>query len=150
MRKNETVTICEMDPKGTMLAFAPKYRNPDLAPVAFSAYDDHIQRWWKNRQIPIRQGRVEKMLREKGFDEPSEYLLKNLGLSLTDYYWIKPIDSSLKWEDVNLFDNDFKENLMQPVSNRDSSAALSCTPNSSLKGELEKKFLTSHELREED
>ncbi|MBR2673852.1 MAG: HipA domain-containing protein [Mogibacterium sp.] len=141
MRKNDIVTICDLDEAGNMLAFSRNYRNPELAPLAYKGYEDSIQRWWRNRQIPLRQGRVEQMLRKKGFDEPSEYLLKNLGLSLVDYYWIRPIDTSLKWEDVNLFENDFKENIMEPISVKSSSRAESYTPNSSLKGELEKTWL---------
>ena len=141
MRKNDIVTICELDGTGTMLAFSSKYRNPELAPLGFASCDGHIKRWWKNRQIPVRQGRVEEMLRKKGYDGPSEYLLKNLGLSLTDHYWIRPIESSLKWEDVNLFDNDFKEDLLQPFDPSDIFNDRSLTPNSSMRGELEKSWL---------
>lgn len=147
MRKNEVVTICDMDMKGNMLAFSPNYRNPEIAPLGFAASDDHIQRWWKNRQISVRQGRVEELLRRKGFDEPSEYLLRNLGLSLTDYYWIRPIDSAIRWEDVNLFDNDFKENLMEPSLQDQPDRPESCTPNSSLKGELEKSWVIKNGTR---
>ena len=38
-------------------------------------------------------------------------LTGSLGLSLSDQYWIRPIGSDLGWEDVNLFDNPFPENL---------------------------------------
>ena len=48
----------------------------------------------------------------RGLISTGEYLLRNLGLSLTDHYWIKPIDSSLKWAEVNLFDNDFRDNII--------------------------------------
>lgn len=114
MRKDEVITICDIDEQGNMLAFSHNFRNPELAPPGYSAYTDHIQRWWRGRQIPIRQGRLEEMLRRKGFDEPGGYLLHNLGLSLTDYYWIKPVDSALRWKDVNLFENDFREDLLDP------------------------------------
>lgn len=112
MRKNEIVTICDFTEDGTMIAFSPRFRNPELAPLDFQASDAHIRKWWQNRQIPLRQGRVEDMLRRRGLTAPGEFLLKNLGLSMTDCYWIRPVGSSLRWEDVNLFENDFKENLM--------------------------------------
>lgn len=38
------------------------------------------------------------LLKIKGIFYPEEYLVKNLGLSLTDYYWIRPIDSGLTKE----------------------------------------------------
>ena len=142
MRKNEIVTICDLNEYGVMIACSPKYKNPELAPLGFAAYSDHISRWWRNRQIPIRQGRVEEMLRAKGFDEPSEYLLRNLGLSLTDYYWLKPIDSSLRWRDVNLFENDFRDNLLTDgVKGHTNRSVDALTPNSSLRGELEKSWV---------
>ena len=34
-------------------------------------------------------------------------LVNNLALSLTDCYWIKPIDSLVTWEQVSLFQNNF-------------------------------------------
>lgn len=141
MRKNRVITICDLDESGNMLAFSRKYREPELAPLGFAASEDHIIRWWRNRHIPLKQGRVAEMLRLRGFDEPSEYLLRNLGLSLTDYYWIRPIDSSLRWEDVNLFDNDFKENLLISPNTGHSKKWASCTPNSTLRGELEKSWV---------
>lgn len=141
MRKNRVITLCDLDEAGNMLDFSRKYREPELAPLGFAASEDHIIRWWRNRHIPLKQGRVAEMLQLKGFAEPSEYLLRNLGLSLTDYYWIRPIDSSLRWEDVNLFDNDFKENLLTGLSPGRSKNIASCTPNSTLRGELEKSWV---------
>lgn len=141
MRKNDVVTLCELDDSGNILDYSENFRNPELAPLGYRSYKDHLARWWKNRHIPLRQGRVESMLRQRGFDEPSEYLLRNLGLSLTDYYWIRPVDSGLRWEDVNLFDNDFKENLLMDSVPRNNTSASSCTPNSTLRGELEKSWV---------
>ena len=69
--------------------------------------------------------------------ESSEFALSNLGLSLTDYYWVKPVQSSLTWEDVNLFDNDFKKNLLVRI---DDASPGSHTPNSTLQGQLEKSW----------
>ncbi|MBE6042420.1 MAG: hypothetical protein E7220_07880 [Clostridiales bacterium] len=142
MRKDEVITLCDFAPDGTMISFSPRFRNPELAPLEFARYSDHLKRWWKNRQIPVGQGKVEQMLKERGLIAAGEYLLSNLGLSLTDYYWIKPIDASLKWKDVNLFDNDFRENLLTVGGMKISGTASSgFTPNSSLKGELEKSWV---------
>ena len=138
MRKNEVITLCDFTDDGVMISYSEKYRNFELAPLGYRASPDYLKRWWQNRQIPIRQGRVQEMLTEKGLLNPGDYLLKNLGLGLTDYYWIKPVGSSLRWEDVNLFENDFKDNILVPSSKSDYKTF---TPNSSLKGELEKTWL---------
>ena len=45
--------------------------------------------------------------------DPADYLIQNLGLSLTDYYWMKPVGSHLKWKDVNLFENAFSGDALQ-------------------------------------
>lgn len=145
MRKDDVITICDISGDGTMISWSPKFRNPELAPLEYHESADHIGKWWKNRQIPVRQGRVEAMLRERGLTAPGQFLLKNLGLSLTDYYWIRPVGSVLRWKDVNLFDNDFRENLMTArrtgSGTSSESRTASCTPNSSLKGELEKSWV---------
>ena len=103
MRKDDVVTICDFSEDGEMLSYVPNYKNPELSPLAYRRYADHLKRWWKNRQIPLRQGRVEEILAERGLVSPGELTLSNLGLSLTDYYWLKPIDSDLKWKNVNFY-----------------------------------------------
>lgn len=45
--------------------------------------------------MPLSQGKIRRILEEQGVSCPEEYLVKNLGLSLTDYYWIRPLDSEL-------------------------------------------------------
>ena len=141
MRKDDVVTLCNMTEDGQMISWADRFRNPELSPLEHRRSRDYLRRWWNNRQIPIRQGRLEQMLREKNLAGPSEYLARNLGLSLTDYYWMKPVDSSLRWADVNLFDNDFRENLLQAMDDAPGRTAGSFTPNSSLRGELEKSWI---------
>jgi hypothetical protein len=141
MRKDEAVTLCEVAEDGTMVAYAKNYRNPELAPLEYRASKDHIARWWRARQIPLSQGRVEEMLRQRGLAAPGEFLIRNLGLSLTDYYWMKPVDSALRWADVNLFENDFRENILVSIGDSSPDKPHSCTPNSSLRGELEKSWV---------
>ena len=153
MRKDDIVTLCDFSPDGTMDSFAPNYRNPELAPLEGRARKDHLKKWWQSRQIPLSQGRVRAMLEEKGLVAPGEFLLRNLGLSLTDFYWIRPVDSSLRWADVNLFENDFREDLMVGIDedrgdrNEDGDdegeggrSRSAYSPNSSLRGELEKSW----------
>ena len=140
MRKNKRITALDFSDDGVLLRYSSEITDPELAPLEYRASKDHIARWWRARQIPLSQGRVEEMLRQRGLAAPGEFLIRNLGLSLTDYYWMKPVDSALRWADVNLYDNDFRENLMQSkpdAANRTDNF----TPNSSLRGELEKSWI---------
>ena len=141
MRKDDLVTLCDISRDGQMISYAAKMRNPELSPLEYRVFPDHLKRWWQNRHVPLHQGRIEVMLREKGLFEPGEYLLKNLGLSLTDHYWVKPVGSHLRWQQVNLFENDFKENALSSISDGWSKSPAVYTPNSSLKGELEKSWI---------
>ena len=146
MRRDEVITVCDFSDDGDMIAYSPSYKNYELSPLGYRTSKDHLKRWWKNRQIPVRQGRVSEMLAARGLTGPGDMMIRNLGLSLTDYYWIKPVGSSLKWRDVNLFENDFKENLLDVKGlsenhDNDDSGSRSYSPNSTLRGELEKSWV---------
>ena len=66
----------------------------------------NIYKWWANRTIPEGRDRLEFILKQNGCKTSKELLLKNLGLSLTDTYWICPENYRyLTFDDVNLFDN---------------------------------------------
>lgn len=139
MRKNDIITYTEMSEDGNMLSYSPNIRNIDLAPIQDRYQNDWLKRWWKERSVPVEQDNIRNYLRERGFSVPSEYLIKNLGLSLTDYYWIKPVDSDLKWEDVNLFDNPFTDNVLNYTPEENSDEKIShYSPNGTLQGRIEK------------
>ncbi len=144
MRKDTPITVVVLDESGVMLKFSQSIANPELAPLQDQYQSDWLKRWWSERSVPVTQGKIGEYLREHGYNLPSEYLVKNLGLSLTDYYWLKPINSELTWNDVNLFDNAFTDNLLigqtaavddEP---RDDLTPLHFSPNGSLQGSIEK------------
>jgi hypothetical protein len=101
------------------------------------------------RAVPLGQGNMKKLLLENQVPTPQNYLLLNLGLSLSDHYWVNPIEKFHKWEDVNLFTNDFYDEL----GNFDFQDSFSknrriidfknrtvFSPSGSLQGELQKKW----------
>jgi hypothetical protein len=112
--KDIDVVEIEIDYRGDISAIAKIY-NTKHAPIG-SAFNGEInivllQTWWHSRSIPAsRKGLVE-FLRKVGFGTPQQLLEKSLGLSLSDQYWIAPVGSNLKWEDVNFFDNEFSQDI---------------------------------------
>lgn len=67
-------------------------------------------------------------------------------MSLTDHYWIKPLDMELGWEDINLFTNDFRDPVgdMQFGLTPDAIYNLPAnvfSPSSSTQGDLAKKWI---------
>ena len=138
MRKNQPVAACAFDDMGNLIrhqVFSDAY---DLAPLGYRKDTAWLKKWWSERSIPINQSGIEKLLRQKGYVTSEEYLFKNLGLSLTDYYWICPADSDLTWEMVNLFDNPFHENILIEKQTESDNGIPHYSPNGSLQGGIEK------------
>lgn len=142
MRKDAPITYAEFTSDGNMISYSRDILNKELAPIQDSYQNNWLNLWWKERSIPIEQDNIEKFLRANGYSMPSDYLINNLGLSLTDYYWIKPVGSDLSWKDVNLFDNDFKSNLLhwnRGEEERQTNREIPhYSPNGSLQGTIEK------------
>ena len=67
---------------------------------------------------------------------------KCFGLSLSDQYWVSPVDSPLDWRVVNFFDNDFSEDIGNVLFGRGkSSDSLSLfSPDNTANGNLKKKW----------
>ena len=77
---------------------------------------------------------------------------KAFGLSLYDQYWLKPYDSSIKYDDINFFDNDFdyaefmkaslskNSNIIQDISSLK-------TPNNTTDGMLKKAWIIENWTR---
>ena len=148
MRKNDPITVVTLDEQGQMVYCSPRRMNEELAPLKYRYRQDGIRKWWSERSVPISQGRIKEFLEKQGFSMPSEYLKKNLGLSLDDYYWIRPVDSPLTWEAVNLYDNDFKEDILLLSQDLDDGpySIPHYSPNGSLQGQIEKTWtIIDHE-----
>lgn len=139
-RKDEIITIIDFADDGSVYKFHQKFINPELAPLHDAGNFDWLKQWWKRRSVPISQGNIRQMLEKKGLLGPEDYLLRNLGLSLTDYYWISPLDSGMTWNEVNLFDNDFHGDILLGEAGGDGDEIPHYTPNGSLQGTLEKSW----------
>ncbi len=103
-------------------------------------------RWWEARSIPNTRHGVASLLEHLRLPESASLLLRNLGVSLTDHYWIKPVDSDLTWETVNLYENSFSDTVgdvqfSENWSELDLLGVTRFSPGASLQGELKKKWL---------
>ena len=70
---------------------------------------DSFNSWWRNRGIPDTRSNLQSILHDMGAELPEELIMRNLGLSLSDQYWIRPDGVSLEWRDINFFNHDFNE-----------------------------------------
>ena len=140
MRKDEIVTVSLFDPDGKMLAFSDDLseRQREIAPPAnYANKRGWLINWWNERAVPLTRDHILEFLKKEGYRARTEYLLKNLGLSMTDYYWIKPLDSDLTWETVSPFTNPFRNDIFLPAQTLYDDSSL-YSPNSALQGNLEK------------
>lgn len=146
MRKNEEVMILQIGEDGNIVKLGKK-ENTALLPLQNRTSPRGLIEWWRDRAIPIKQGKIENMLRNNGIETTGLFLMQNLGLSLTDYYWIRPLGSDLTWEKINPFDNDFKENLLLGKIKMGDDEVEEYHPNSSLQGNLEKTWIIDRGTR---
>ena len=117
MHKDIVVADIEIDDKGSIKKLvaihnrdhfpygtAPRKKDLDLT---------GIRRWWDNRRIPMSRNDLEKVY---GIVLPKDsstrlLLLTCHGLSLSDSYWIREKGSSVVYNQLNFFENDYSYDL---------------------------------------
>ena len=119
----------------------------DHAPPAILDHKNATNRlllndWWKGRAIPASRNHLAKDF--PYLDDVMELPEQNMGLSLSDRYWIAE-DGGIRWADVNFFDNPFSDDLGvitlgEKQQSHNSSEDL-FSPNSTLNGDLQKKWV---------
>ena len=140
MHKDDAVASLQLDDlSGAILKVTPG-TNPELLPLGGSQGADSLRKWWLRRAVPISQGNVAALLQQEDIPSTQSLLVQNLGLSLSDHYWIKPNGSELTWKDVSPFSNAFG-NLPEAAS------AQFYSPDAALQGDLIKKWLIVDDMR---
>jgi hypothetical protein len=69
----------------------------------------NIATWIENRNYAKHKEHMKRWLKEWGIDTVDGFIQITHCLGLNDTFWVKPVDSDLKWEKVNLYDNDFTD-----------------------------------------
>jgi hypothetical protein len=67
--------------------------------------------WWQGRSIPTSRQNIRKALKELGLSSAGKLITRCFGLSLSDQYWVNPVQSPLDWDEINFFDNAFSEDV---------------------------------------
>lgn len=147
MHKNDIAAGIEIDEvSGHIIKVALGMYDKELLPPGGRLSPDALKIWWKNRAVPIGQGSMRRILEANQINSPQIYLVKNCGVSLTDHYWIKPVESDYTWEKVNLFTNTFRDDMaeMYVMGMEEPEAFPVMTtfyPSASAQGELQKKWI---------
>ncbi|MFR1991877.1 MAG: hypothetical protein ACLS3C_18125 [Oscillospiraceae bacterium] len=154
MHKDDVVASLQLDDlSGAILKVTPG-ASPELLPLGGSQGADSLRKWWLRRAVPISQGNIASSLCSRRVSPPRRVCsCRNLGLSLSDHYWIKPNGSELTWKDVSLFSNSFRDPLESMQIQHPHGAASTSTqtpaysPSASLQGDLIKKWLIVDDTR---
>ncbi|WP_036612912.1 helix-turn-helix domain-containing protein [Oribacterium sp. P6A1] len=109
MHKDDKVAELVFEPASGSLVSIQEVHAETLLPIGTNGNHELLKGWWHRRAVPVTQGNMRKLLELLGFLTPQAYLLRNLGLSLTDSYWLRPSGEELSWGEVNLFLNDFDD-----------------------------------------
>lgn len=145
MHKDKEAAILTMDElSGNILKVAGRV-NAELLPIGGRLSPGDLVKWWERRAVPKSQGNIKVLLSGKKIPTTTNYLFYNLGLSLFDHYWIKPADSVYEWKDVNLFTNDFVDEIgelqVRTRAEVKTDSQTSFYPSASLQGDLKKKWI---------
>jgi len=102
--------------------------------------------WWVGRSIPASRENIQAALFQMHLLQTTELLSKCYGLSLSDQYWVSPVDLDLKWADINFFDNTFSQdvgNILFGHEPSDNEQVNLMSPDNTSDGWLRKKWIVS-------
>ena len=91
--------------------YAPEHLPVGIAVKKGVADRAALNEWWADRSIPASRSGIREALETLEIASTKMLLVRCNGLSLSDQYWICPEDSSLTWETINFFDNDFSDDI---------------------------------------
>lgn len=163
MNKNTKVLEAEYNEVSKFFDKIYEVFNIDYAPYILKSYyiKDEINNtifrtnlsdWFKGRGIPSWRDKLDLLLHRLNIITPSELLDKAFGLSLSDQYWIKPVNSNITYDDINFFDNDFDyAEFMEASLSKNSTTIVKeeslRTPNNTTDGMLKKAWIIENNIR---
>ena len=163
MNKNTEVLVAEYNETSKFFDKIYEVKSIDYAPYILKSFyiendmndtpfRTNLSEWFKGRGIPSWRDQLDLLLHRLNITAPYELLDKAFGLSLSDQYWLKPIGSSLCYDDINFFDNDFDYVEFMEASLSTNSKAITKetslkTPNNTTDGMLKKAWIIDDGIR---
>lgn len=161
MNKNTEILVAEYQPSLAVFTKITEVKNIAYAPLilkkSYNQNDEdkfivELSKWFKGRGIPSWRDKLDILLARLNLSTPEELLDKAFGLSLSDQYWIKPIDSDIKYKDINFFEHDFDVSEFLEATFSNSSRSITSedslkTPNNTTDGMLKKSWIIENGKR---
>lgn len=162
MNKNTKVLEAEYNEEGIFFLKIYKVYNIEYAPYILKSlykkeniddkeFRSSLSKWFKGRGIPAFRDKLDLLLHRLNIEVPGELLDKAFGLSLSDQYWLKPVDKEISYDDINFFDNDFSYAEFREASLSNSSKDITSkialiSPNNTTDGMLRKAWIIEDEV----
>ena len=155
MHKNIEVAVIEISEESGNITAIAEVMNAKHAPVGTLSRKKQnegngesidlslIKGWWYSRSIPASRTGIAETLMMLNVQTPQMLLTKCLGLSLSDQYWVKPVNKNLTWSEVNFFDNSFSDdmgNILLGLTTKSNTGFNLCSPDNTSDGCLKKRW----------
>ncbi len=163
MNKNKEVLVAEYNETSKFFDYIYEVEDINYAPYILNSFyieDDindtpfrtNLSEWFKGRGIPTWRDKLDLLLHRLNITAPYELLDKAFGLSLSDQYWLKPYGSSISYDDINFFDNNFDYAEFMEASLSTNSKTITKetslkTPNNTTDGMLKKAWIIDNGTR---
>ena len=154
MHKDIPVADIEIyEHSGTITEIKNEY-NTEHLPVGVHIHNNVIDRkelnaWWRERSIPAQRTDINKLLCGLDIKSIKQLVIFSNGLSLSDCYWVKPVGSEIKWEEINFFDNPFSldmGDMLLDIIKPNNNLNL-CSPDNTTEGCLKKRWTITDDKR---
>lgn len=147
MHKEIPVVDIEVDKESGAIFSIGNVHNSEHLPIGIPEQNGVLDRaelngWWTERSIPASRSGIKDALEELGIASTRALLLRCYGLSLSDQYWVKPIDTNLTWKNINFFDNPFSDDVGDVLfgANKHKDVLDLSSPDNTSVGDLKKRW----------
>ncbi|MFI3327336.1 MAG: HipA domain-containing protein [Clostridia bacterium] len=152
MHKDITVLKMEIDEITGSIVKILEVINQKHIPMGVHFDRDILDRktlnsWLNGRSIPASRDNIENALETLDEDNTGVLISKCLGLSLSDCYWICPVNTSLKYENINFFENDFSKDMGEILFGKQLDSFSLMSPDNTSDGWLKKKWIIKNNKR---
>lgn len=149
--KDLDVAMVKVDRNSGTIDYLLDIYMPEELPLGCRKDGTGIAQWWASRAIPDSRRGIQQVLHYLEENSSLSLMLSGYGLSLTDHYWMQPVDEDLYWNDLNFYENDFSDklgDLLTDTQKVDIDANISkFSPSSSVNGEMKKKWVIENGTR---
>lgn len=153
MNKNTPLMSLDIDIKTSYVKEVLKIHNAEPMPISVYSDDEttlgeNFTQWWNGRSIPASRRQLRERLQELHVSAMAEIINKSFGLSLSDQYWIKPLETDIAWKDINFFTNEFSTDMGEfLIDNRFNGELDMHSPDNTSDGLIQKKWIIEDGIR---